>query len=78
MIKRVVTITGNVESLGNKINYCIENGLNNGEYVADIKIVENGRWEQTKESYLIDGGTWTQQTVCYTAFIYVREVKIDE
>lgn len=78
MIKRVVTITGNIESLGDKINYFIENELIEKECVVDIKIMENGRSEQTRESYLVGGGTWTHQTVFYTAFIYVREVKIDE
>lgn len=75
MIKRVVTITGDIESLGDKINYFIENELIEKEYVSDVKIMENGRSEQTKESYLVGGGTWTHQTVFYTAFIYVSEVK---
>lgn len=75
MIKRVVTITGDIESLGDKINYFIENELIEKEYVSDVKIMENGRSEQTRESYLVGGGTWTHQTVFYTAFIYVSEVK---
>ena len=74
MIKRVVTITGDIESLGDKINEFIKNELNNGECVVDIKIIENYRSAQTKESYLVGGGTWTHYTVYYTAFIYVREV----
>ena len=75
MIKRVVTITGDIESLGDKINYFIENELIEKEYVSDVKIMENVRSEQTRESYLVGGGTWTHQTVFYTAFIYVSEVK---
>ena len=74
MIKRVVEITSNIESLVDKINDFIENELIEKECVADVKIMENGRSEQTKESYLVGGGTWTHQTVFYTAFIYVREV----
>lgn len=73
MIKRVVTITGDVEALGDKINYFIENELIEKEYVSDVKIIENYRSAQTKESYLVDGGTWTHYTVYYTAFIYVTE-----
>ena len=75
MIKRVVTITGDVESLGDKINYFIGNELIGKEYVSDVKIIESYRSEQTKESYLVGGGTWTHKTIFYTAFIYVREVK---
>jgi hypothetical protein len=74
MIKRVVTITGDVEALGDKINYFIENELIEKECVADVKIIENYRSTQTKESYLVGGGTWTHQTIYYTAFIYVREL----
>ena len=74
MIKRLVTITGDVESLGDKINYFIRNELIEKEYVSDVKIIENYRSAQTKESYLVGGGTWTHQTIYYTAFIYVREV----
>lgn len=75
MIKRVVTITGDVESLGDKINYFIENELIEKECVADVKIIESYRRKETRESYLVGGGTWTHQTIYYTAFIYVREVK---
>ena len=75
MIKRVETITGDVESLGDKINYFIENELIEKECVVDVKIIESYRKEQTKESYLVGGGTWTHQTIYYTAFIYVKEVK---
>lgn len=73
MIKRVVTITGDVEVLGDKINYFIKNDLKENEYVSDVKIIESYRSEQTKESYLVGGGTWTHQTIYYTAFIYVTE-----
>jgi len=55
MIKRVVTITGEVEALGDKINYFIENELTEKEYVSDVKIIENYRSAQTKESYLVGG-----------------------
>lgn len=73
MIKRVVTITGEVEALRDKINYFIENELTEKEYVSDVKIIENYRSAQTKESYLVGGGTWTHYTVYYTAFIYITE-----
>ena len=43
MIKRVVTITGEVEALRDKINYFIENELIEKEYVSDVKIIENYR-----------------------------------
>ena len=55
MIKRVETITGEVEALRDKINYFIENELTEKEYVSDVKIIENGRSEQTRESYLVGG-----------------------
>lgn len=74
MIKRVVTITSESIKLGDEINEFISNELNNGEYVIDIKIMESGRSSQTKESYLVGGGSWTHQTVYYTAYIYVGEV----
>lgn len=74
MIKRVVTITDEVEALSDKINYFIENELTEKEYVSDVKIIENYRSAQTKESYLVGGGTWTHQTIYYTAFIYVGEI----
>ena len=73
MIKRVVTITDEVEALSDKINYFIENELTEKEYVSDVKIIENYRSSQTKESYLVGGGTWTHQTIYYTVFIYVTE-----
>lgn len=73
MIKKVVTITGDVETLGDKINYFIKNELIEKECVSDVKIIESYRREQTKESYLVGGGTWTHQTIYYTAFIYVTE-----
>ena len=43
MIKRVVTITGDVEVLGDKINYFIKNDLKENEYVINIKYMENGK-----------------------------------
>jgi hypothetical protein len=73
MIKRVVTITDDIKSLGDKINDFISNKLNKDECVKDVKIIENYRSAQTKESYLVGGGTWTHYTVYYTAFIYVAE-----
>ena len=51
MIKRVETITGEVEALSDKINYFIENELTEKEYVSDVKIIENYRSAQTKEKY---------------------------
>ena len=75
MIKRVVTITDDSEYLGDKINDFISNKLNKNECIKDIKIIESYRRKETKESYLVGGGTWTHQTIYYTAFIYVIEVK---
>ena len=43
MINRVVTITGDIEALGDKINYFIKNDLKENEYVINIKYMENGR-----------------------------------
>lgn len=43
------------------INF-IENELIEKEYVSDVKIIENYRSAQTKESYLVDGGTWGRIT----------------
>lgn len=73
MIKRVVTITGEVEVLGDKINDFISNKLNKDECIKDIKIIESYRIKETRESYLVGGGAWTHQTIYYTAFIYVAE-----
>ena len=73
MIKRVVTITDDSEYLGDKINDFILNKLNKDECIKDIKIIESYRRKETKESYLVGGGTWTHQTIYYTAFIYVVE-----
>ena len=42
MIKRVVTITGEVQALGDKINYFIENELKENEYVINIKYMKDG------------------------------------
>jgi len=42
MIKRVVTITGEVETLGDKINYFIENELKENECVINIKYIKDG------------------------------------
>lgn len=42
MIKRVVTITGEVESLVDAINNFISNELKENEYVIDIKYIKNG------------------------------------
>lgn len=50
MIRRVVTITGEVEALGDKINYFIENELIEKEYVSGVKIIENYRSAQTISS----------------------------
>lgn len=74
MIKRVVKITGGPDWIVDTINDFISNDLKEKEYVSDVKIIENYRSAQTKESYLVGGGTWTHQTTYYTAFIYVREV----
>ena len=42
MIKRVVTITSNFETLGDKINDFISNDLKENEYVIDIKYMKDG------------------------------------
>lgn len=42
MIKRVVTITGEVEALGDKINDLISNYLRENEYVISIKYMKDG------------------------------------
>lgn len=42
MIKRVVTITRGIESIGNVINDFISNDLQENEYVIDIKYIKDG------------------------------------
>ena len=42
MIKRVVTITSNFETLGAKINDFISNDLKENEYVINIKYMKDG------------------------------------
>ena len=42
MIKRVVTITSNFETLGDKINDFIKNELNENEYVININYMKDG------------------------------------
>ena len=42
MIKRVVTMSRGVESIGDVINDFISNYLRENEYIIDIKYVENG------------------------------------
>lgn len=42
MIKRVVTITSNFETLGDKINDFIKNDLKDNEYVINIKYMKDG------------------------------------
>lgn len=41
-IKRVVTITSNFETLGDKITDFIKNDLKENEYVINIKYMKNG------------------------------------
>jgi hypothetical protein len=42
MIKRVVTITSNFETLGDRINDFIKNDLKENEYVVNIKYMKDG------------------------------------
>lgn len=42
MIKRVLTITRGIESIGDVINDFISNYLRENEYIIDIKYIENG------------------------------------
>ena len=42
MIKRIVTITSNFETLGDKINDFIKNDLKENEYVMNIKCMKDG------------------------------------
>lgn len=42
MIKRVVTITSNFETLVDKINDFISNDLKENEYVIEIKYIKDG------------------------------------
>lgn len=42
MIKRVVTITSNFETLGDKIKDFIKNDLKENEYVINIKYIKDG------------------------------------
>lgn len=50
MIKRVVMITSNFETLGDKINDFISNYLRENEYVIDINYIKDGsRLKQPEE-----------------------------
>ena len=50
MIKRVVMITSNFETLGDKINDFIKNDLKENEYVIDINYIKDGsRLKQPEE-----------------------------
>lgn len=42
MIKRVVTITRGIESIGDAINNFISNHLRKNEYVINIEYIKNG------------------------------------
>ena len=43
MIKRVVTMSRGIESIGNVINDLISNYLRENEYVMNIKYIKDGR-----------------------------------
>lgn len=49
MIKRVVTITSNFETLRDKINDFIKNDLKENEYVINIKYIKDGSRLKTYE-----------------------------
>lgn len=42
MIKRVITMSRGIESIGDAINNFISNHLRKNEYVIDIKYIKNG------------------------------------
>ncbi len=53
MIKRVVTIRNHAKVIADEINDFISKGLNENEYIIDIKYMEDGR-QLSGETYGID------------------------
>lgn len=69
MIKRVVTITGEVEALRDKINYFISNYLRENEYVIDINYIKDGSRLKTYE----EGRGESYETVV-VAIVHIGEL----
>ena len=70
MIKRVVTITRGIESVGNVINDLISNYLRENEYVIGIKYMKDGSRLKTHEEGRGEG----YETVV-VAFVHIGELK---
>lgn len=70
MIKRIETITGGIESLGDVINDFISNYLRENEYVIDIKYIKNGTRLKPYEK----GRGEVYETVV-VAIVHIGEVK---
>ena len=70
MIKRVETITGEVEALRDKINYFIENELKENEYVIDINYMRDGSRIKTYEK-----NRGVAYEVVVIAIIHIGELK---
>ena len=72
-IKRVVTITSNFETLGDKINDFIKNELKENEYVMDINYIKNGSRLKPYEKGRAD----VFETVV-VAIVHIGEIKNDK
>lgn len=70
MIKRVVTITRGIESVGNVINDLISNYLRENEYVIGIKYMKDGSRLKSHEE---NRGSGFETVV--VAFVHIGELK---
>lgn len=69
MIKRVVTITRGIESVGDVINNFISNHLRKNEYVINIKYIKDG----SRLKPYVEGRGPSFETVV-VAFVHIGEV----
>ena len=69
MIKRVVTITRGIESIGDVINNFISNHLRKNEYVINIKYIKDG---SRLKAYEENRGSDFETVV--VAFVHIGEL----
>lgn len=70
MIKRVVTITRGIESIGDAINNFISNHLRKNEYVINIEYIKNGSRLKPYEK-----GRVSNFETIVVAFVHIGEVE---
>ena len=70
MIKRVVTMSRGIESIGDVINNFISNHLRKNEYVIDIKYIKNGTRLKPYEN-----GRGEVYEIVVVAIVHIGEVK---